>query len=211
MADLGYGRGWAADDAAASIHRIDQQLGHPVQITEAGRSAEDADKNYAAWIAYQNGGPWAPYALPASKSVHCRGEAVDSNEHSAPWEANGWVQTARYDDDRDEPWHREYFPDRDQHINDPQEDDMPLDQNRDYPAFAAMLQRSLRFDVRPNGVGADWKLGPTLWERLNQLQAAQAGVTIDPKQLADAVADAIPDELAEAVVTALSKRLNPNG
>jgi hypothetical protein len=120
--DLGHGRGWAADDAAASIFRIDAQLGQPVQITEAGRSAEDADKNYAAYRAYLDGGPWAPLALPAKLSVHCKGEAVDSNEHDAPWEANGWIQTARYDDDRDEPWHREYFKDRDQHLNDPTTD-----------------------------------------------------------------------------------------
>jgi len=109
--DLGYGRGWAADDATQSIFRIDRQLGHPVQITEAGRSAADADANYAAYVAYKNGtGPWAPRALPASASVHCWGEATDSDEHGAPWEPNGWIETARSDDpDEDEPWHREYI------------------------------------------------------------------------------------------------------
>ncbi len=50
------------------------------------------------------------------------------------WTDNGWIQTARYDDppDEDEPWHREYFRDRDNHRNDPtpttiespEEDDM---------------------------------------------------------------------------------------
>lgn len=119
MTDLGHGRGWAAPDAAASIFRIDAQLGRPVQITEAGRSAEDADRNHAAWIRYQNGGPWAPYALPASESVHCLGEATDSYDDAAPWTANGWRQTARYNDDRDEPWHREYDQSRDQHRTDP--------------------------------------------------------------------------------------------
>lgn len=117
--DLGYGRGWAADDAARSIFRIDSQLGRPADINEAGRSAEDADANYAAWINYQNGGPWAPRALPASESVHCRGEAADSDDWrddsaASVWQANGWVRTAS-----DEWWHAEYFPDRDQHINDP--------------------------------------------------------------------------------------------
>ena len=202
--DLGHGRGWAADDAAASIFRIDAQIGHPVQITEAGRSAEDADKNYAAWIAYQNGGPWAPYALPASKSVHCRGEAVDSNEHSAPWEANGWVQTARYDDDRDEPWHREYFPDQDQHINEGV--DMPLS-SADLDAIRYSVQRAFQYEVRPKGFGADQQYGPTIWERLNQIQAAQAGVTIDPASVASAIAGAIPDDMAEQVADELAKRL----
>ncbi|MBS1674671.1 MAG: hypothetical protein JSS74_11995, partial [Actinobacteria bacterium] len=111
--DLGHGRGWASDQAAASIFRIDQQLGRPVQITEAGRSAADADANRAAWLAYQAGGPWAPYALGADESIHCRGDAVDSDDATAPWAANGWRQTARYADNRDEPWHREYFPDLD--------------------------------------------------------------------------------------------------
>ncbi|GAB6856478.1 M15 family metallopeptidase domain-containing protein [Microbacterium xylanilyticum] len=124
--DLGHGRGWAADEAAASIFRIDQQLGRPAQITEAGRSIEEADKNYAAYRAYVEGrGPWAPLALPGSKSVHCKGYASDTDAYKDPhedavWEDNGWIQTARYDDpDEDEPWHREYFRDRDNHRNDP--------------------------------------------------------------------------------------------
>lgn len=130
VTDLGHGRGWASDDAAASIFRIDKQLGRPVQITEAGRSAAEADANYARYLAYRNGtGPWAPLALPASESVHCQGEAVDSNDDGAPWEANGWIQTARYPDDRDEPWHREYKPDRDQHRNDttPEEEEIMME------------------------------------------------------------------------------------
>ena len=126
---LSDGRGWASDQAAASIHRMDEQLGRPVQITEAGRSIEDADANYRAWIAYQNGGPWAPRALPGSESVHCRGDAVDSNDTDAPWWANGWRETARSNDpDRDEPWHREYFPYLDQRINDstPTKEEAPI-------------------------------------------------------------------------------------
>ncbi len=100
----------------------------PAQITEAGRSIEEADKNYAAYRAYVEGrGPWAPLALPpGSKSVHCKGYASDTDAYKDPhedavWEDNGWIQTARYDDppDEDEPWHREYFRDRDNHRNDP--------------------------------------------------------------------------------------------
>jgi hypothetical protein len=78
--DLGHGRGWASPTAAASIRRIDRALGRPADINEAGRSPEKADENYRKWIAYQNGGPWAPYALPASQSVHCWGNAADSDD-----------------------------------------------------------------------------------------------------------------------------------
>ncbi len=48
-------------------------------------------------------------------------------------------------------------------------DDVPLDANRDYPALLQMLQRALTFDLRPGGAGADWKLGPTIFEMFNVL------------------------------------------
>ncbi|KAA9133744.1 M23 family metallopeptidase [Microbacterium caowuchunii] len=51
------------------------------------------------------------------------------------------------------------------------ETDMPLDANADYEAFKTMLQRAFRFDLRPDGAGADWRLGPTVWERFNHIQA----------------------------------------
>lgn len=122
--DIGHGRGWLDAPAAASVRRIDRQLGRPADVNDAGRSAVQADANYARWVAYQNGGPWAPYAFPASKSVHVKGGAVDSddwyNAHAAAvWRDNGWRQTARYNDDRDEPWHGEYFAHLDNHRNDP--------------------------------------------------------------------------------------------
>lgn len=135
--DLGGGRGWAAPDAAASIRRIDRALGRLADINEAGRSPEQADENYRKWIAYQNGGPWAPYALPASQSVHCWGEAADSDDWYDPdaaavWRDHGWRQTARYDDDRDEPWHGEHFINLDNHRYEPVpagelEDDMTVE------------------------------------------------------------------------------------
>ncbi|MFJ2532794.1 M15 family metallopeptidase domain-containing protein [Microbacterium maritypicum] len=124
--ELSGGRGWLDAPAAASVHRIDQQLGRLADINDAGRSPEQADKNYAAWIAYLAGGPKAPYALPASKSVHCQGLAVDSDDWynaraAAIWRENGWKQTARYPNNpkKDEPWHGEYFPALDQHRNNP--------------------------------------------------------------------------------------------
>lgn len=134
--DLGHGRGWASPKAAASIRRIDAQLGRLADINEAGRSPEQANANRARWLAYErylNGGPWAPkapYALGADQSVHCWGNAADSDDWYNPqaaavWRDNGWKQTARYFDRngrptaKDEPWHGEYFEHLDNHRNDP--------------------------------------------------------------------------------------------
>ncbi len=120
------GRGWASPAAAASIHRIDRQLGRLADINEAGRSREKADENHRKWLDYLNGGPWAPYALPADKSVHVSGDAADSDdwydpEAAAVWRDNGWRQTARYPGNpkKDEPWHGEHFEHLDNHRNDP--------------------------------------------------------------------------------------------
>lgn len=121
--DIGHGRGRLAAPAAASLARIDAQLGRPADVNEAWRSPAQADANYAKWVAYRDGyGPIAPYALPASESIHCRGYAVDSDDWysaaAAVWRDNGWVQTARYPGtNRDEPWHGEYVYSLDNHRN----------------------------------------------------------------------------------------------
>lgn len=130
--DIGHGRGWLAPAPAASLRRIDVQLGRPADINEAGRSPEQANANRARWLAYErylNGGPWAPkapYALGADESVHCWGYAADTDDSYDPiaagvWLDNGWVQTALYPNNpaKHEPWHREYREDRDNHRNDP--------------------------------------------------------------------------------------------
>lgn len=119
--DIGGGRGRLAPAPAASLARIDEQLGRPADVNDAWRSPAQADANYAAWLAYLNGGPKAPYALPARDSIHCRGYAVDSDDWydataAAVWRRNGWRQTARYPDNpkKDEPWHGEYDEDLDE-------------------------------------------------------------------------------------------------
>lgn len=123
---LTHDRGWASPAAAASIHRIDAQLGRPADINEAGRSREKADENYRKWLEYLAGGPWAPFALPADESVHVTGDAADSDDWYDPvaaavWYDNGWRQTARYPGNpkKDEPWHGEHFEHLDNHRNDP--------------------------------------------------------------------------------------------
>lgn len=126
--DIGHGRGWLAPAPAASLRRIDAQLGRLADINEAGRSPEQANENRRKWLAYErylNGGPWAPkapYALGADQSVHCWGYAADSDDWynanaAAVWRANGWRQTARYPGNKakDEPWHGEYSETLDQY------------------------------------------------------------------------------------------------
>lgn len=126
--DIGHGRGWLAPAPAASLRRIDAQLGRLADINEAGRSPEQADENRRKWLAYErylNGGPWAPkapYALGSDKSVHCWGFAADTDDSydrhaSWVWLDNGWVQTALYPNNlaKHEPWHREYFEHLDNH------------------------------------------------------------------------------------------------
>lgn len=118
--DLGYGRGRAERSTAEAIWRIDADLGRPADVNEAWRSPEQANANRARWLAYErylNGGPWAPkapYALGAEDSVHCSGEAADSDDWYDPaaaiaWRRHGFRQTARYPGTaRDEPWHGEH-------------------------------------------------------------------------------------------------------
>lgn len=118
--DLGHGRGRAERSTAEAVWRIDADLGRPADVNEAWRSPEQANANRARWLAYErylNGGPWAPwapYALGAEDSVHCDGEAVDSDDWYNPaaaavWRRHGFRQTARYPGTaRDEIWHGEH-------------------------------------------------------------------------------------------------------
>lgn len=153
--DIGGGRGRLAPNPAASLRRIDAQLGRLADVNDAWRSPEVADENRRKWLAYQNGtGPAAPYALDRWGSIHCRGYAADSDDWynggaAGVWRRNGWRQTARYPDSRDEPWHGEYDESLDEYFTGSaaggstpfEEEDMNADQDR---ALAAVWQFSLR-------------------------------------------------------------------
>lgn len=121
-AELNGGRGILPADAAASIHRIDAQIGHLVQITEAGRTRDRQLYLYTGWVRRAPGFNRALHPdNPRANHVLAPGRrgAVDSDEQTGvPWEENGWILTAW-----DEPWHREYFAERDQHRHNTQEDD----------------------------------------------------------------------------------------
>lgn len=81
-----------------------------------------------------------------------------------------------------------------------------------YQVFARWLQRALKYDVRVNGFGPDWRLGVTLWERIGQVEAAaRTGADIDKEDIdaiVNALAEAIPADIANDVVTKLAERLS---
>lgn len=124
MVDLGNGRGWLNPGPAASIARIDRVLGHPLQITEAGRSWA---QQKAHWDTYQRRGhPIAlhPDGPPKGNgpSVHQKGAAVDTDEGKRIvrfMEDHGWRRTV-YRWVKGvwtliEDWHWEYFERLDNH------------------------------------------------------------------------------------------------
>lgn len=121
--DLGFGRGWLNTAPAASIRRIDRQIGHPLQITEAGRNWEQQNKH---WLHYQRYGspiaiaPWVP-------SEHQKGLSIDSDEAQriiGILEDHGWRRTVyRWVNGKwtlVERWHFEHFTHLDNHRYDPE-------------------------------------------------------------------------------------------
>lgn len=116
VVELSHGRGLLPAPAATSLHRLDADLGHPVQVTEAGRTYERQLYLWQQWQAGVAGfnPAWHP---DDSRANHVltdgRTGAVDSDQQTGvPWEAHGWVLTVPH-----EPWHREYFIDRDQYVD----------------------------------------------------------------------------------------------
>ncbi|EFQ82691.1 hypothetical protein HMPREF0063_11900 [Aeromicrobium marinum DSM 15272] len=93
-----------------------------------------------------------------------------------------------------------------------QGDDDMQNTEEQYEIFRHFLARALRYDVRPLGAGADWKLGPTLWERLAQLEG-NLGDQItgiegaDVEEIAQQVVESLDDDLAEKVLALLSDRI----
>lgn len=119
--ELGADRGWLDAPAAASIFRVDRAIGHPCQISEAGRTW---DQQMRFWRIFQSGGNIALH--PDTPSEHQKGKAVDSDELQrfiALMEDHGWRRTVyRWVNGvwtLVERWHFEYFEHLDNHINDP--------------------------------------------------------------------------------------------
>lgn len=74
-----------------------------------------------------------------------------------------------------------------------------------YQVFATFLQRALKYDARENGKGPDWKLGPTLWEKI----ARSGGVTSEQvKQIAEQVVKTIGQPTVTLDYAAIAKAVN---
>lgn len=86
------------------------------------------------------------------------------------------------------------------------EDDMGTIDNTEenYQVIASFLQRALRYDVREQGLGPDWKLGLTLWEKI-----AKTAVTAEQvKTIADAVVAQIGIPKVTIDYAAIAKAVN---
>lgn len=119
--DLGGGRGWLDRPHAESILRIDRQIGHLLQITEAGRTWDEQNAHFQTFLRVGY-----PIALnPDTPSVHQQGGAIDSNEAQRIlqiMEDHGWRRTVyRWVNGKwtlVEEWHFERFAELDKHRND---------------------------------------------------------------------------------------------
>lgn len=110
MVDLGHGRGWLNADAAVSLWRVDAQIGHPLQITDAGRTW--AEQAHLRWL-YENG--QGSFAAKPGESPHEAGNAIDTNERLVDiLHDHGWRRPLAF-----EPWHFVYWPNLDNHRNAP--------------------------------------------------------------------------------------------
>ena len=148
VTQLSDGRGWLNAPAAASLARVDASIGHPLQITEAGRSKAEQRAHYDRYMRYLRGGPWAPLAAAPGSSPHEFGNAIDTNERLvALLAAHGWSRPLK-----SEPWHFVYNPNNDRHRFDPapagqEEDDMFTDADR---ALLSTLAARMTDSVFPN-------------------------------------------------------------
>ena len=83
-----------------------------------------------------------------------------------------------------------------------EDEDMPLDANKDYAAFSTMLQRALSYDTRPLGNGPTQEYGPTVWERLDRLES-DLGVKIDDIEVEELPPNRTPAWIASIGVALL--------
>jgi hypothetical protein len=97
-------RGWLDAPAAASLARVDAQIGHYLQITESGRNRSQQQAHWDRYLAYLAGGPWAALAAKPGSSPHEFGNAIDTNERLvAILHDHGWRRPLA-----SEPWHFVY-------------------------------------------------------------------------------------------------------
>jgi hypothetical protein len=111
LTDLGHGRGQAAFAAAASVWRMDAQIGRPVDVNSAYR---DYEEQMRAYLNYQRDPKHYPLALHPDYSWHCLGMAIDTDDRLDIFAANGWRFVVS-----SEPWHGQYYAYLDQYYGQP--------------------------------------------------------------------------------------------
>jgi hypothetical protein len=107
--------------AAAAFRRLEARLGRRVDVNSTYRDWDTQMRMYLAWNAYVAGrGPKPPHsrAIHPSVSIHCQGNAIDSDDWRTPGfnalaAEYGFIRTAA--SDPTEQHHFEYQSWRDQH------------------------------------------------------------------------------------------------
>ena len=180
MSILSNGRGWLADDAAASINRMDKAYGGPIPINSAGRTWAEQNDLYRDYL--YNGGA---LALPPGTSIHESGRAVDFRNTVWSWlgsgkglgwngaRANGfgWRRTVP-----SEAWHFEY--DRDRDIAFAQEY-LGLDIDGDQ---GPKTTEGIKQFQRDNGLDPDGIFGPATRSKMEAKAPAKADKTVKDRQ-----------------------------
>lgn len=100
-------------DAAASFQRVEKRAGRRVDVNSTYR---DWNAQMRLYLAYQRDPKNNPLALHPDLSMHCRGLALDSDDHTLMRSMGeyGWRGTVS-----SEPWHFDYFRTLDKHYGQP--------------------------------------------------------------------------------------------
>lgn len=106
--DIGYGRGWLADDAAASLARVDARLGRALDVNEAGRTAA---RQWELWDRYAAGDRTIGKPAYPGSSPHESGQAIDTDDRVSWIAQHGWIA-----DVPGEPWHYRYYAHLDKYV-----------------------------------------------------------------------------------------------
>jgi hypothetical protein len=185
MVDLGGGRGWLNGAAAASLWRLDAEIGRLWGINEAGRTWDQQNEHYQRYL--RTGYPIA--LSPDAPSLHQRGNAIDTNDRiTGRLNDHGWYQTVyRWVNGvwtLVEPWHYEYFPDRDNHINEsPALPEPAIEEgDRDMAVYHWGPDDNGDGTSTPRGgvlLTDDGPYYPTSWEEANNLKADYGRVNCD--------------------------------
>jgi hypothetical protein len=123
-----------------AVQAVERELGVPVSVVSAYRSAAEQARLYDAWVKKQQGVPgyeWANLAAPPGRSNHERGLAIDITPNSTAAMRNVFARYGLTFPVKGEPWHVEpitarggVWPPLDKPKPappvDPEGDDMPL-------------------------------------------------------------------------------------